>query len=177
MLASHFANHIPVICPSGLLRSTNSFLMNLSYNSERKVTKRTPPQSACPSGPLTIRLCLRAALTRRPGSTRLNPTSMSDFPYQSRMPRQTSRGDCHLPLSSPKTASLVGSIDHGRSIESCRAWMRVKTARCSLDVTKWNPGLFKATGNSRITLRFIQATSMRSTSARGVFLWLLSLYE
>ena len=26
-----------------------------------------------------------------------------------------------LPLSSPKTASLVGSIDHGRSIESCRA--------------------------------------------------------
>jgi hypothetical protein len=34
-----------------------------------------------------------------------------------------------------------------------------------------NPGLFKAAGNSRITLRFIQATGMRSTSARGVFFW------
>jgi hypothetical protein len=46
--------------------------------------------------------------------------------------------------------------------------MRVETTRCSLDATKWNPGLFKAAGNSRITLRFIQATAMRSTSARGV---------
>jgi hypothetical protein len=43
LLASYVANHIRVICPSGLLRSTNSFLMNLSSNSGRKVTKRTPP--------------------------------------------------------------------------------------------------------------------------------------
>jgi hypothetical protein len=38
-------------------------------------------------------------------------------------------GRLSLPSSSPKTASLIGSIDHGRSIESCRAWMRVKTTR------------------------------------------------
>jgi len=45
------------------------------------------------------------------------------------------------PSSSPKTASLVGSIDQGRSIESCRAWMRVKTTRCSLDEAQRNPGI------------------------------------
>ena len=108
-----------------------------SSNSGRKVTKRTPPRPVCPAGPLTIHLCLRAVLTRRPGSTGLNTTSMSNFPYQSRMPRQTSRGDCLFPLSSPKpvlsqpkwTASLIGSIDQGWSIESCRAGMRVKTTR------------------------------------------------
>ena len=75
-----------------------------SYYSERKVTKRTPPRPVCPAGSLTIQLCLRAALTRRPGSTGLNPTSMSAIslflrPYQSRMARQTSRGYCLLPLS------------------------------------------------------------------------------
>jgi hypothetical protein len=37
----------------------------------------------------------------------------------------------------------------------------------SLDEVKRNPGLFNAAGNSRIPLRFIQATGMRSTSARG----------
>jgi len=39
---------------------------------------------------------------------------------------------------------------------------------CSPDVTKWNPGVLKAAEKSRITLRFIQATGMRSTSARDV---------
>jgi hypothetical protein len=77
LMASYVANHIPVICPAGLLRSTNSFLMNLSCNSGRKVTKRTPPRNVCPSGSRGIRLCLRAVLTRRPGSTGLNPTSLS----------------------------------------------------------------------------------------------------
>ena len=38
--ASYVANHIPVICPAGLLRSTNSILMNLSLHAQRKVTKR-----------------------------------------------------------------------------------------------------------------------------------------
>ena len=126
---SYVANHIRVICPSGLLCSTNSFLMNLSSNSGRKVTKRTPPRPVCPSGSLTIQLCLRVVLTRRPGSTGLNSTSLSNFPYQSQIPRQTSRGHSLFPSSSPKPASLTGSIDHGRSIESCRAGMRVKTTR------------------------------------------------
>jgi hypothetical protein len=40
-----------------------------------------------------------------------------------------------------------------------------------------DPGLFKAAGSSRITLRFIQATGMRSTSARGVFFGLPFLHE
>jgi len=35
-----FADHIRVICPSGLLCSTNSFPMNLSLPAQRKVTKR-----------------------------------------------------------------------------------------------------------------------------------------
>jgi hypothetical protein len=40
-----------------------------------------------------------------------------------------------------------------------------------------NPGLFSAAGNSRITLRFIQATGMRSTSARDDFIGLRLLCE
>ena len=143
----------------------------------KKVTKRKDTPTSLPFGSPHHSPLPTGRLDSPSGLDKAKSDVMSDFPYQSRMARQTSRGNCFLPLSSPKTASLVGSIDHGRSIESCRAWMRVKTTRCSLDVTKWNPGLFKATGNSRITLRFIQATSMRSTSARGVFLWLLSLYE
>jgi hypothetical protein len=108
-MASYVANHIRVICPSGLLCSTNSFLMNLSYNSVRKVTKRTPPRPVCPSGPRGIQLCLRAVLTRRPGSTGLNLTSVSAiflflWPYQSRMPRQTSRGITLLPSNSVQGA-------------------------------------------------------------------------
>ena len=39
-MASYVANHIPVICPTGLLRSTNSFPMNLSLFAQSKVTKR-----------------------------------------------------------------------------------------------------------------------------------------
>jgi len=47
----------------------------------------------------------------------------------------------------------------------------------SPDATKWNPGLFNAAGNSRITLRFIQATGMRGTSARDAFFGLRFLGE
>jgi len=59
------------------------------------------------------------------------------------------------PLSSPKPALLVGSIDQGRSIESRRAWM--------------------ASRDDPLAAKL--AEGMRSMSARGVFLWLLSLYE
>ena len=106
----------------------------LFFQKRKKSNQKNAARPVCPSGPRGIRLCLRAVLTRRPGSTGLNSTSLSAiflffWPYQSRMPRQTSRGECFLPLSSPKTASLIGSIDQGRSIESCRAGMRVKTTR------------------------------------------------
>ena len=50
-------------------------LLQATVNSGRKVTKRTPPRPVCPSGPRGIRLCLRAVLTRRPGSTGLNQAS------------------------------------------------------------------------------------------------------
>ena len=59
------------------------------------------------------------------------------------------------PLSSPKTASLVGSIGQGRPIESCGARM--------------------ATQDDPLAAKM--AEGMRSTSAGGVFLWLLSLHE
>ena len=48
--ASYVANHIPVICPAGLLRSTNSFLMNLSLLAQRKVTKRKGTPTGLPFG-------------------------------------------------------------------------------------------------------------------------------
>ena len=64
-----------------------------SSNSGRKVNQKNAARPVCPSGSRGIRLCLRAVLTRRPGSTGLNSTSLSNSPYQSRMPRQTSRGD------------------------------------------------------------------------------------
>ena len=130
-------------------------LLQATVNSVRKATKRTPPRPVCPSDPRGIRLCQRATLTRRPGSTKLNPTSMSAiffifWPYHSRMPRQASRGECLLPSiivawmkrsvirvvsrwKHPRitrcSIRATGSIDQGRSIESCRAGMRVKTTR------------------------------------------------
>ena len=59
------------------------------------------------------------------------------------------------PLSSPKTASLVGSIGHGRPIESCRARMASQDDPLAVKV----------------------AEGMRSTSARGVFFGLPFLHE
>jgi hypothetical protein len=96
---------------------------HFSLHAQRKVTKRKGTPTSLPFGFLTVRLCLRAVLTRRPGSTGLNRTSLSDLPYQSRMPRQASRGCDSSPLSAPKTALLVGSIGQGRPIESRRARM------------------------------------------------------
>jgi hypothetical protein len=59
------------------------------------------------------------------------------------------------PSSSPKTASLVGSIDQGWSIESCRA----------------------RTASQDDPLAVKMAEGMRSTSARGVFFGLPFLHE
>ena len=146
-MASYVANHIRVICPSGLLCSTNSFLMNLSSNSGRKVTKRTPPQSACPCGsphhsPLP---------TGRPDSPSRLDMTKSDVPVGFALPKSNGSasfvGRIPLPSSSPKTASLIGSIDHGRSIESCRAWM--------------------ASQDDPLAVKM--AEGMRSTSARDAF--------
>ena len=39
----------------------------------------------------------------------------------------------------------------------------------SLDATKWNPGLYNAARNSRITLRFIQATECEARAYRTHF--------
>ena len=91
-MASYVADHIRVICPSGLLRSTNSFPMNLSLLVQRKVTKRKDTPISLPFGspqhsPLP---------TGRPDSpSGLDMTKsgvLPDFPYQRRMLRQTSWG-------------------------------------------------------------------------------------
>jgi len=71
--------------------------------------------------------------TGRPDSpSRLDMTKF-DVPVEFSLPKTNASanftGRLFLPSSSPKTASLIGSIDHGRSIESCRAGMRVKTTR------------------------------------------------
>jgi hypothetical protein len=131
-------------------------LGELLFFQQRKKSnqKNAAPRPVCPSGPLGIRLCQRAALTRRPGSTRLNPTSLSDFPYQSRIPRQASRGPLSpegkawVPVSSPKTASLVGAIGQGGPIEARRARM--------------------ASRDDPLAVKMAEGT--RSASARGGFL-------
>ena len=131
-----------------------------SVNSDRKVTKRTPPRPVCPSGSRGIQLCLRVVLTRRPGSTGLDSTSVSAiFFIFLALPKPNASanftGRIYLPSSSPKpvlsqpkrTASLVGSIDQGRSIESCRARM--------------------ASQDDPLAVKL--AEGMRSTSARDAF--------
>ena len=80
-----------------------------SYNSERKVTKRTPPQSACPAGPLAIRLCQRAVLIRRPGSTGLNQASCLIFPTKGECFGKL-RGEEQLPVKLAED-SFTGRVD------------------------------------------------------------------
>jgi len=96
---------------------------------QRKVTKRKDTPTSLPYGtphhsPLP---------TGHPDSPSGLDRTKSDVPVGFSLPKSNGSanftGRCHLPLSSPKTASLVGSIDQGRSIESCRAGMRVKTTR------------------------------------------------
>ena len=113
----------------GLLRSTNSFLMNLSLHAQRKVTKRkgtptslpyrSPHHSTLPTGHLDSPSGLdKAKFDVHVEFSLPKPNGSANF-----------TGRCLLPSSSPKTALLVGAIDQGRSIESCRAGMRVKTTR------------------------------------------------
>ena len=64
LMASHVTNHVRVICPSGLLRSTNSFLMNLSLLVQRKVTKRKGTPGTRASHTLSHLHCQRVVLTR-----------------------------------------------------------------------------------------------------------------
>ena len=88
--------------------------------------------------------------TGRPDSpSRLNRTK-SDIPVGFSLPKPNGSanfvGRVPFPLSSPKTASLIGSIDQGRSIESCRA----------------------RTASQDDPLAVKMAEGMRSTSARDV---------
>ena len=147
MLASNVANHVHVICPSGLLRSTNSFPMNLSLLVQRKVTKRKDTPISLPFGvpqhsPLP---------TGRPDSPSGLDMTKSDLRVGFSLPKANASanfmGRNCSPSSSPKKASLVGSIDQGRSIESCRARM--------------------ASQDDPLAVKM--AEGMRSTSARGVF--------
>jgi len=154
-MASYVADHIPVICPSGLLRSTNSFPMNLSLHAQRKVTKRKGTPISLPFGsphhsPLP---------TGRPDSPSGLDMTKSDVHVGFALPKPNGSanfvGRAPLPSSSPKTASLIGSIDHGRSIESCRARM--------------------ASQDDPLAVKM--AEGMRSTSARDVFFGLRFLHE
>ncbi len=102
---------------------------HFSLHAQRKVTKRkgtpislpfgSPPHSPLPTG--------------RPDSPSGLDMTKSDIPVGFSLTKANTSanfmGRDRSPLSSPKTASLVGSIDQGRSIESCRARMRVKTTR------------------------------------------------
>ena len=108
----------------------------------------------------------------------------SDVPVGFSLPKPNTSanftGKLFLPLSSPKpvlsqpkwTASLVGSIDQGRSIESCRARMASQDdpLERSPDVTKWNPGMLMGAEESRITLRFIRATACEARAPGTHFL-------
>jgi hypothetical protein len=71
--------------------------------------------------------------TGRPDSPSGLDRTKFDVPVEFSLPKPKASANFTgrelLPSSSPKTASLVGSIDQGRSIESCRAGMRVKTTR------------------------------------------------
>jgi len=125
-------------------RFARANLLQATVNSERKVTKRTPPRPVCPAGSLTIQLCLRATLTRRPGSTRLNSTSMSTI----------------FLFFGPTKGECLGKL-HGERTPPVK--LR------SLDGAQRNPGISSSIEQPRIPLRYIRATGMRSTSARDAF--------
>jgi hypothetical protein len=154
-MASYVADHIPVICPSGL-HSQHKFIPDEFVLQQRKKSNQKN------AAPITLPCGFprhSALPTGRPDSpSGLNRTKF-DVPVEFSLPKPNGSanfvGRVPLPLSSPKTASLVGSIDHGRSIESCRARM--------------------ASQDDPLAVKL--AEGMRCTSARGVFLWLLSLYE
>jgi hypothetical protein len=122
---------------------------------QRKVTKRKDTPISLPFGfpqhsPLpTGRLDSPSGLDKPKSDVRVGfslPKANASANFVGR--------DCS-PSSSPKTASLVGSIDQGRSIESCRARMASQDGPLAVKM----------------------AEGMRSTSARGVFFGLPFLHE
>jgi len=100
-----------------------------SLHAQRKVTKRKGTPTSLPCGSPHH----SALPTGRPDSPSGLDRTKSDVHVGFSLPKPNGSanftGTMFLPSSSPKTASLVGSIDHGRSIESCRAGMRVKATR------------------------------------------------
>ena len=122
---------------------------------QRKVTKRKDTPTSLPCGfPLHSPLP-----TGRPDSPSRLDMTKSDVPVGFALPKPNGSanfvGRVPLPSSSPKTASLVGSIDQGRSIESCRARM--------------------ASQDDPLAVKM--AEGMRSTSARDAFFGLRFLCE
>ena len=98
----------------------------LFFQQRKKSNQKNAAPTSLPLwGPLSICLCQRAALTRRPGSTRLNPTSVSDFPYQRQILRQTSGG---------------------QTLSSILAWMLYSEAPASFKLRR-TPG-FRCTSSS-----------------------------
>ena len=96
---------------------------------QRKVTKRKDTPTSLPFGSPRP----SALPTGRPDSPSGLDRTKFDVPVEFSLPKPKASANFTgrelLPSSSPKTASLVGSICHGRQIESCRAGMRVKTTR------------------------------------------------
>jgi len=97
--------------------------------------------------------------TGRPDSPSGLDMTKFDVPVEFSLPKANTSanfmGRNCSPSSSPKTASLVGAIDQGRSIESCRA----------------------RTASQDDPLAVKMAEGMQSTSARGVFFGLPFLHE
>ncbi len=100
-----------------------------SLHAQRKVTKRKGTPTSLPFGFPHHSTLPTGRLDSPSGLDK----AKSDIPVGFSLPKLNGSanftGRMFLPSSSPMTASLIGSIDQGRSIESCRAWMRVKTTR------------------------------------------------
>jgi len=117
--------------------------------------------------------------TGRPDSPSRLDMTKSDVPVGFSLPKPNGSanfvGRMFLPSSSPKTASLVGSIDHGRSIESCRAWTASQDDPLQPGCNEVKSGNVKVAEKSRITLRFIQADYGYAKHERPgcLFFWLL----
>ena len=126
--------HIPVLHPSGATRACCS--RQISQQRQKSNQKNAAPTSLPFGSPHHSTLP-----TGRPDSPSGLDRTKFDVPVEFSLPKPNASanftGIKFLPSSSPKpvlsqpkwTASLIGSIDQGRSIESCRAGMRVKTTR------------------------------------------------
>ncbi len=130
MLASYFSVFCTSLCSTlralcVLICSGQISQQRQKSNQKNAAPKRlpfgSPRHSSLPTG--------------RPDSPSGLDRTKFDVPVEFSLPKPnasanfTGKLSTSLPLSSPKPASLVGSIDQGRAIESCRAGMRVKTTR------------------------------------------------